>query len=510
MQIEIPTKLQMTQTDTQRSILRPYYEPSNFQMDYTAKFDPNIGVLDFQNKNLASKLSILSKSSNFINSNYNNNNGSNLNLGFDRGNFMANKLSRSYSSGSDSLFFGVNLLNFKQWFQWKQWDKFLWSFVLIPYGKQILLQPLENIRTLMQISEANTPIVTRTETEFKSIDNDKNNSNHNQYSNKSDDRNLIPDEEIDFFPIYTRMKHESMDQKPIEPNSFEPMSNVNWENEYESSTQLCNNNGDEVPYNNNIILSFNKLDTWEMFNIIKENRMINWKYLWRSINYSFIYKILNKFSYNSFNKIIYQLSSIWLPSYWINNTLRLSFIVKNLSQFITTLCLLPFELIKLKQICILRPIDKPIDWSQLIQFDKLDNNLLIAYCLQLAKILIKNSLDFTLELIIYYKLNLPTITNNQTILLTCLLRLIVQLLQLSVRLPLDTLIKRYQLQFLITGNHSTNSIYSLPRETMIVKRTNKLWSGLWFGWKINLMSRICQFSVNLMNQINDDIALERF
>lgn len=489
----------MTQMDPQRESTRPYYEPNDFQMDYLAKFDPNVGVVDFRHKNLASKLSILTKSSSFINSNYDENRMNGLDLG-KNSNILSSSLSRSYSGGSKttSLFNG-NLFNMNHWVQWKQWDKFLWNFVLIPYGKQILLQPLENIRTLMQISQVDDDLELKMPQNYS-----------NPIQNDPTDK-LVPEEEIDFFPIYTRMKHDSLStQTNLETNS------LMWENGYPLKNQVFGNdnkyenNKNDGLTNTNVVLRFNKLDTWEMFNVIKDNNLINWKYLWRSINYSFLQKTLSKISYTLLNKVIYQISLIWLPTQWINNSIRLSFIIKNLSQFITNLLLTPLDLVKLKQICLLNPMNEKFSWSNFFQFDKFDQNILISFFLQLNKILINNLLDFTLEFIIYYKLNLPTITNNQTIILTCLLRLVTQLIQLSIRLPLDTLIKRYQLQYLIMGNHTMGSIFYLPGNEMIIRRNNKLWSGLWYGWKINLMSRICQFSVNLMNQINDDIVLERF
>ena len=96
-----------------------------------------------------------------------------------------------------------------------------------------------------------------------------------------------------------------------------------------------------------------------------------------------------------------------------------------------------------------------------------------------------------------------------------MLKFVTEFCEFFIKLPVETLLRRYQVDYLLENDNSNNgNSIKLKKEDLIIRpinvNTSEIWQGLWNGWKIGLMSLVCGFSFKLLNNIDDDLEQERF
>lgn len=437
---------------------RPYYNKDTFNIGYVAKFNPDKGVIDSNGDSIASKLSIANQNrQNFIGG-ATGKNGSNR-LGSLTG------LSTGYYGSTN----GSNILrlNISQLFNIKKWDFTMWKFLLRQYFKNLLQQPFETCKIIMQIT---------------SIEKPKKDSINSETSS------------IDYFPVREEEKI---------PKA-------------EDSTEEEDNIDDEFVTTNSNTLQLKKLTTWNVIHSMRSNGNFGIRSLWRSNNITFFSNFCKKC-------LLWGVSRFISPFYYYYN-FSFSTIVslKILMNFATDLILLPLDLYKLKLIISNnsnKSNDEPWSFNKLLRLHNywdftLDDKTIRLFFLILLRIACHKFFNNGLEFMIYYWLNFTNLNNNK-ILLILSLKLITEFCEFFIKLPIETLLRRYQVDYLLsTKDIESKNQLCVANEDLIIKPINvntiELWQGLWNGWKIGLMSLICGFGFKIMSNIDDDLEQERF
>lgn len=433
---------------------RPYYNGDTFNIGYVAKFNPDKGVIDTYGNSIASKLSIANQNrQNFIGA-ATGKNGSNR-LGSLAG------LSAGYYGNTN----GSNLLqlSISELFNIKKWDFVIWKFLLRQYFKNLLQQPFETCKIIMQITSVEKVKKDPVQSETSSID---------------------------FFPVKDEER------------------NKNDEN--------FTDEDDEIVTTNSNILQLKKLTTWNVIHSMRSNGNFGIRSLWRSNNITFFSNFCKK-------SLLWVVSRFISPFYYYYN-FSFSTIVslKILMNFATDLILLPLDLYKLKLIISNNsntPNDESWPFRKLLVLRNywdftLDDKTIRLFFLIFLRIACQKFFNNGLEFMIYYWLNFTNLNNNK-ILLILSLRLITEFGEFFIKLPIETLLRRYQVDYLLSAKdiESRNQL-NVAKEDLIIKPINvntiELWQGLWNGWKIGLMSLVCGFSFKIMSNIDDDLEQERF
>ena len=140
----------------------------------------------------------------------------------------------------------------------------------------------------------------------------------------------------------------------------------------------------------------------------------------------------------------------------------------------------------------------------------LNNNIIRLYSLVLIKISFKKFFDYGLDFMIYYWLNF---NYSNKIYLIFILKFVTEFCQFLIKLPIETILHRYQINYLINDNQINKQLKLDPSKLIIDPidvNTSKMWTGLWNGWKIGLTSLICGFGFKLMNKLDKGLEQEQF
>lgn len=447
--------------------LRPYYDPDTFNIGYSSIFKPDQGVVDIHGFNIASKLNIVAQSnSNKLD------NWSSFNV--------ADHISKGLKSRTISELDNTNTksLNDLEWFDLanlKVWKTLLSQLVnqfFKRYFQHLIQQPCEVAKLLLQVGD------------FDEVYADSNCLIH---ENKENSRyNTSDSDEVDYFPILDK------DTIPIVSSTTE--------------STLINH------------IKPQSLSTINVLNSIIDLEGI--KGIWKANNTTFIYNFLSVTLDAWFTGLLSSLLQIPDP-YFIDiihsPDLNKSIWLTLSASILTGIILLPIDLIKTRLIITsvtcksrsLRALAKQWPWRKSTTYIPGDMLLLNVFN-SLA-----NSMNSKLTgVLLYYQFNIDKYSHT---FVYNTIELAFKVLGLFIKLPLEQLLRRRQVAFLLD---KTNNPLLINEEDLIVtpyseslyqfsRRGRKL-SELWRGWRLSFMSVVCGYGLKIMNNQIEHSEEEKF
>ncbi|GAV47982.1 hypothetical protein ZYGR_0I02780 [Zygosaccharomyces rouxii] len=456
-----------------RSQIRPYHDPSSFNAGYSSVFRPDEGVIDVNGHTLASKLNI-AKSIGRTTS-------SGVLSEFSKGRKLLRNDNDSKVIGdlewSDCLNVGV----------WKRIIGNLLDQFVRRYFRHLIQQPFEVVRCLLQIGEFN----------------ELNNSNNN--NNK--DKNRLPqplelreeeeqDEEIDFFP----KTGEQLEGEAGLKDTSEPAP-------------------EQVIHHRHAEIKPESMHTMDIATAVMDNEGV--RGLWKANNTTFIYNFLSLTLDAWFTGLISPFLGVPDPSFMDlihSPDLKASVLLTVSANMFTKMFLLPLDIIRTRLIVTSMQHTKDQrslrnlthQWSWRKDGFKIPGDMWILTALQSVTGVIFNKL---FDLFIYHEFN---VEKHSQIGWYHTLKLLSQTVEMFVKLPLENLLRRCQVNYLLD-----TSRHPIQREDLVVKpipyasmwsslkdgRTN---SGLWNGWRIVLMSIVGGYGFNILSIDSIDREQEKF
>lgn len=470
---------------------RPYYDPDTFNAGYSAVFKPDQGVVDPNGQTIASKLRIVQSS----------------------GKRLAKGIS-SDGSPSGSLLSGLSIGNGKKLFnrttngdngdshksigdmEWgdflnvKAWRKILGQLCdqfLRKYFRHLIQQPFEVARCILQVGDFSDLYVPG-----------KDISAPVELRNEED-------EEIDFFP--------RANDKEVNPQLEEDEQ----DKELVDEAQSYGSGND-----NELLIKPESIHTLDIMNTIMDHEGI--RGLWKANNTTFIYNFLSLTLDAWFTGLFSPFLGVPDPYFMEiihSPDLKSSIFLTLSASTFTRLILLPLDIIRTRFIVTsiqrnnrttrsLRELVRRWSWRN--DGFKIPMDMWILTALQSV-----SNITFTklFDVFIYHQLN---VEKHSQIRWYHSLKLASQTIELFVKLPLENLLRRCQVNFLIKNNR--NSL-RLDKNDLIIKpiKYEGVWSsvknkntafGLWSGWRVGLMSLVCGYGFEMMNIDAVDLEQEKF
>lgn len=507
--------------------LRPYYNEDTFDAGYLVKFNPQKGVVDSNGFNIASKLSIV-KNSNSSAKNLDpatlfttrsNSKGSLFNFSL---NFGSRAKALKGSSGSlDSLvkeFEWVDLLNVNKWIAVVSQ---LMELFVRKYFQLLIQQPFEVSRLLQQVGQFNGESVSHTEEQKKArlsgiILSDLDNEDEINYFPSTSTPDLLRDgtdndERDDGEDQYTGQGQTdsvaSIEETHI--RCLTPERSINPESKH----------------------------TLDIMNSILDEEGI--KGLWKANNTNFIYQILSSTLEAWYTGLISPLLHIPDPYFidLIHFPDTQSAVLLTLSVgVLTALTLIPIDLIRTRFIVTaLYGTDTEVSeeasegaankkhdsrslrhwirsWSWRHDALKLPSDMWLLTMLQSVSNVSFNKL---IDLVIYHKFHVDKYSQMTTY---NTMKVLARIAELFVKLPIECLLRRCQLDFLVYKNSSlriedTRQLIISPVKYQGVWksiRDKSEYSSLWNGWRVGFMSIVCSYGVKLLNKFPEHTEQEKF
>jgi len=490
---------------------RPYYNSDTFNIGYPAVFNPDKGVLDQNGTSIASKLSIANQKRSRFASGHSSSGA--IDSLIPVGGIGA---SVGGKYGAQLYFPGISL-TWNDMFSIGRWENLIWKVLLRQYCKNLIQQPFETCKIIMQTTSISKQLSYQSNEEVST----------NITVEAANDKTSIPalpiNEEIDFFPVQNQSS-DGMDQSSAWAKDDINVTRIDGFSKYDPT--ITEN-----------MLNIDKLTTWNVIHSMRNNKNFGIGSLWRSNNITFFY--------NFCKSGIMWFTSRFISPFYYYYSLSFSSILglRILTNFMTEVILLPLDLYKLKSIISKHSVNelenkldekeetnKSLEDVQHIEESMLstvmrklklknywnftlDDRTLRLFCLILLKTACKKFFDNGLEFLIYYWLNFTNVENK--IYLIFMLKFVTEFCEFFIKLPVETLLRRYQVDYLLENDNSNNgNSIKLKKEDLIIRpinvNTSEIWQGLWNGWKIGLMSLVCGFSFKLLNNIDDDLEQERF
>ncbi|QLG72852.1 hypothetical protein HG535_0D05610 [Zygotorulaspora mrakii] len=475
---------------------RPYYNPEDFNAGYSAIFRPDKGVVDVNGQTMASKLAVVQSSGSRIGKNA-----------------FSKKASGSLLSGlsfgdSKKLFTrdtnGTNIESHKnisdmEWSDFlnvRTWKKILGQLCdqfLRKYFKHLIQQPFEVARVLLQVGDFNE-IVERDNCSARLPVELKNELADDPAYPEKDDFN----EEIDFFPTTN--------------------DSSRWRSAVLNEEESKREHEDFVNANE-IIITPESNHTMDIMNALMDNEGI--RGLWKANNTTFIYNFLSITLDAWFTGIISPFLGIPDPYFMDlihSPNLKASIILTLSANILTKIVLLPLDIIRTRFIVTsihrgakpIRSLKKLIrNWSWSKDGVKISIDMWILTILQSVFNVTFNKL---FDVLIYHEFN---VEKHSQIKWYSSLKFVSQFMELFAKLPIENLLRRCQVNYLINSNQNSLSI---DRNDLVIKpiryegvwnsiKSKKMTMELWNGWRVSLMSLVCYYGFEMMN--NDPIDLEQ-
>ncbi|GCE98995.1 mitochondrial fusion and transport protein ugo1 [Zygosaccharomyces mellis] len=454
--------------------IRPYYDPNSFNAGYSSVFRPDEGVVDVNGHTLASKLNIAQGISRTAS-------GGVLSE-FSKG----RKLLRNDSDSkvidtlewSDCLNVGI----------WKRMIGSLLDQFVRRYFRHLVQQPFEVVRCLLQVGE------------FDLL---------NNHSNNNNDKNRLPqplelrneedqDEEIDFFPKTTDKQLEGVESSKDPP-------------ELDAEQVIHHHHGAEIKPES--------MHTMDIATAVMDNEGV--RGLWKANNTTFIYNFLSLTLDAWFTGLISPFLDVPDPSFMDlihSPDLKASILLTLSANLSTKMFLLPLDIIRTR--LIVTSMQRTQDqrslrrlthqWSWRRDGFKIPGDMWVLTAFQSVTGVVFNKL---FDLFIYHQFN---VEEHSQIGWYHTLKLLSQTVELFVKLPLENLLRRCQVNYLLnTYRHPVQT------EDLVVKPVpyKGIWSslknrstnsGLWNGWRIVLMSIIGEYGFNILNIDSIDREQEKF
>ncbi|SCV03500.1 LAME_0H10924g1_1 [Lachancea meyersii CBS 8951] len=460
--------------------LRPYYDPDTFNAGYSSVFKPDQGVVDSHGRSIASKLSIMQQSKSRLSKSLN-----------EPG--ILSQLSAGVKSqvrGSDASvekvhksFNDMEWNDILNWRSWKSIGSNLLEQFLRHYFRHLVQQPFEVSRLLLQVGEFHfTKPTDNTKISLEMSDADAGNA----YVDGADDEN---EEEIEFFP-----------------QSY-PDDDRNW-SEAPATSKVHLNHDHTAPTLTKQIQP-NSLHTMDVLNSVMEEE--GTRGLWRANNTTFIYNFLSVTLDAWFTGLISPFLQIPDP-YFIDivhsSDTRKSIVLTVCASVFTGFVLLPLDLIRTRLTITsvkiehrsLRNLLKKWSWRQHLSGLPFD---MIA--LNIGHSLTSTVFTKLTGVLLYHQFKIDRFT--QAVWYNTL-ELLSEMLELFVKLPVETLLRRCQTAYLL--RKKPEDPFPVAKANMVInpreykgiystlqdkKRIHELWSG----WRLGLLSVFCSYGLKMMN-----------
>lgn len=450
-----------------RNQIRPYYDPDTFDAGYSSVFRSDEGVVDGHGHTLASKLNI------------------------------AKSIGRSTSSGVLSEFSkGRKLLRADgdnksignmEWGDFVDlgvWNKIVGQLLdqfLRRYLRHLIQQPFEVARCLLQVGDFSylpgkeqvpLPLEMRDEEDL--------------------------DEDIDFFPQTEEPAIQIQD----------PLQNPLVDKVTEEKTIVT---GAEIRPES--------IHTLDIATAVMDNEGV--RGLWKANNTTFIYNFLSLTLDAWFTGLISPFLGVPDPYFMDlihSPDLKASVLLTLSAGALTKMFLLPLDIIRTRLMITsmqrtrndrsLRKLTHRWSWRK--DGLRIPGDMWILTVLQSVTGVIFHNL---FDVLIYHQLN---VEKHSQIGWYNTLKLASQTVELFVKLPLETLLRRCQVSYLLKGSRDP-----VKQEDLVVRpvKYHGVWSsltsqsgtsGLWNGWRIGLMSLVGGYGFNILNIDSVDREQEKF
>lgn len=451
-----------------RSQIRPYYDPTDFNAGYSSVFRLDEGVVDGHGHTLASKLNIAksigrSTSSGVLSE-------------FSKG----QKLLRTDTDGKS-----IDNMEWGDFVDLGVWNKIVGQLLdqfLRRYLRHLVQQPFEVARCLLQVGD------------FSDLSGKDQLPLPVELRDEEDQ-----DEDIDFFPQTSEnpqdLAHGSH-QEPIE--------------------NLVDEGKDLV---NKVEIKPESIHTMDIATSVMDNEGI--RGLWKANNTTFIYNVLSVTLDAWFTGLISPFLGIPDPYFMDlihSPDLKASVLLTLSASAFTKMLLLPLDIIRTRLMVTsmqrtrndrsLRKLAHRWSWRK--DGLKIPGDMWILTVLQSVTGVIFNKL---FDVLIYHQLN---VEKHSQVGWYNTLKLASQTIELFVKLPLENLLRRCQVNYLIKGSRDLvkqNDLVIRPMgydgiwSSLGNRRTT---SGLWNGWRIGLMSLVGGYGFNILNIDSIDREQEKF
>lgn len=465
--------------------IRPYYDPNTFNAGYSSVFRPEEGVVDVNGHTLASKLNIAQgigrKGATGVLSE------------FSKGRKLIRNDNDSKVVGdlewSDFLNVGV----------WKRIIGSLLDQFVRRYFRHLIQQPFEVVRCLLQVGEfdhLNSNNKNRLPQPLELRNEEEEGGRVGEQGQEGEEEE--DEEELDFFPKTDEQVHQAHEKKSNKPDEQEPVI---------------------AHHYSDVEIKPESTHTMDMATAVMDNEGV--RGLWKANNTTFIYNFLSLTLDAWFTGLISPFLGVPDPSFMDlihSPDLKASVLLTVSANVLTKMFLLPLDIIRTRLIVTsmqhtkdqrsLR--DLTHQWSWRRDGFKIPGDMWMLTVLQSVTGVIFNKL---FDFFIYHQFN---VEKHSQIGWYHTLKLLSQTAELFVKLPLENLLRRCQVNYLL--NTSRNPI---QREELIVKPIpfKSVWSslndkstnhGLWNGWRIVLMSIVGGYGFNILNIDSIDREQEKF
>lgn len=463
--------------------VRPYYDSESFNAGYSAVFKPEQGVVDGSGQSIASKLNIVQAAGKGVR-------GSILGDGKGSKGGLLSGGKRLLSTGlgseggdspkSVSDMEWVDFLNLKAW---KKVIGQLLDQFMRKYFRHLVQQPFEVARCLLQVGDFNLPDVPEIPAPVELRD------------EEDDDDN----EEIDFFP-----------------NTDE---HLDTESENEGVEKVSTSG---VRRGVSIVLRPESKHTVDILNSLVDCEGV--KGLWKANNATFIYSFLSLTLDAWFTGLISPFLGIPDPYFMDiihSPDVKTSILLTFTANALTKIVLLPLDIIRTRFIVTsLQRGSKPIRslrnlirrWSWRSDGIRIPLDMWVLTVLQSLTTLTFNK---AFEVLMYHQWNIERHSQAKWY---HSLRCASQTIELFIKLPLENLLRRSQVNYLVNDKRNP---WKIEHEDLIVTpiRYHGVWrsirdkttsAGLWNGWRVGIMSLFCGYGFELLNIDSVDLEQEKF
>ena len=479
------------------SALRPYYDPETFNVGYSAVFRPDKGVIDQDGLNIASKLSIANQSPagslKSLNERFSGGGGlRELTTG------VKKKLLDSVTSTRQGI--GAKSLNDLEWNDllnvniWKQLLEKLMRQLSSKYFHHLVRQPFKVANLLLQVGD------------FDYVTGDARSGGLSEAYNDSDE---CDDSQIDG----DGDGDDDDENDETEPNFFVT------ESEARLIDRKVKKRKSDVAENNALIRP-DSIRTIDILNSVMDKEGIQG--VWRANNTEFIYNFLSISLDAWFTGLLSPLLQI--PDPYFIDIIHSPDVTKTaslilLASCMTSLVLLPLDLIRVRLMITrvnsadeersLRKLLKKWSWRD--NFSKLNKELIF---LNVIHSLIGTGFTKLTGAVLYQEFGIDKYTNA---VLYNTMKFCSKVVGFFVKLPIENLLRRCQVKFLLSGSAlkvERKSLIVKPREYKSIYHTvfheRDRIGELWRGWRLGMMSILCGYGLKILNKPSEALEEEKF
>lgn len=478
---------------------RPYYDSDNFNAGYSAVFRPDKGVVDVNGQTIASKLAIVQSAGKRLGKSpfSKKASGSLLSgLSFGDSKTLFGKESIGANTDTQKNLSDMEWSDFLNVRFWKKIASQLVDQFLRKYFRHLVQQPFEVARCLLQVGDF-SELRLRVDNVVSSPVILENDEAMEEDETHEDDFN----EDIDFFPT-------ANDASKWRSSSL---------SEEDSSKEF-----QDYANGNEILIAPQSNSTIDIMNSLMDNEGI--RGLWKANNTTFIYNFLSMTLDAWFTGLLSPFLGIPDP-YFLDlihsPNLKYSIILTLSANIFTKMVLLPLDVIRTRFIITsIQRGSKPIrslrklvrDWSWPKDGVKIPMDMWVLTIVQSVCNVAFNKL---FDVLIYHQFN---IEKHSQVKWYSSLKFVSQFMELFAKLPIENLLRRCQVNFLIDSSQSSLNI---AKTDLIIKpiKYEGVWSsvkarettiGLWNGWRVGLMSLVCCYGFEMINTDSIDLEQEKF